>query len=123
MNTGQAPGWQPQGSGIPWGDASGVRFRSWLGVRDEEFYDPGLFAIAPMDFYLPGKGRTGDLPPRRHFAPRWHPRILAGMPGVALRVLIGAYAQRCYLAARNTWFEAEVVLASARRVPLALGHG
>ncbi|HEY3470177.1 MAG TPA: uracil-DNA glycosylase family protein, partial [Amycolatopsis sp.] len=49
---------------------------------------------------FPGKGKTGDLPPRRDFAPRWHPRILAGMPDVTLRVLIGAYAQRFYLAGR-----------------------
>jgi uracil-DNA glycosylase len=97
---GQAPGWRAQESGIPWDDASGVRLRSWLGVRDDEFYDPELFAIVPMDFYFPGKGKTGDLPPRRDFAPRWHPRILAGMPDATLRVLIGAYAQRFYLAGR-----------------------
>lgn len=97
---GQAPGRRAQESGVPWDDASGVRLRSWLGVREEEFYNPALFAIVPMDFYFPGKGKTGDLPPRRDFAPRWHPRIFAGMPDITLRVLIGAYAQRFYLAGR-----------------------
>ncbi|MFF4597369.1 uracil-DNA glycosylase family protein [Amycolatopsis sp. CA-161197] len=97
---GQAPGRLAQESGIPWDDASGARLRSWLGVRDEQFYDPALFAIVPMDFYFPGKGKTGDLPPRKDFAPRWHPRILAGMPDITLRVLIGTYAQRFYLAGR-----------------------
>ncbi|QRP48595.1 uracil-DNA glycosylase family protein [Amycolatopsis sp. FDAARGOS 1241] len=97
---GQAPGWRAQESGIPWDDASGVRLRAWLGVRDEQFYDPALFAIVPMDFYFPGKGKTGDLPPRKDFAPRWHPRIFSAMPNITLRVLIGAYAQRFYLAGR-----------------------
>ncbi|MEV6900051.1 uracil-DNA glycosylase family protein [Amycolatopsis sp. NPDC051372] len=98
---GQAPGRRAQESGIPWDDASGVRLRSWLGVRDEEFYDPSLFAIVPMDFYFPGKGKTGDLPPRKEFAPRWHPQILSRMPDVTLRVLIGAHAQRYYLKGRS----------------------
>lgn len=97
---GQAPGRRAQESGIPWDDASGLRLRSWLGVRDDEFYNAELFAIVPMDFYFPGKGVKGDLPPRRDFAPRWHPRIFAGMPDITLRVLIGAHAQRFYLSGR-----------------------
>lgn len=97
---GQAPGWRAQESGIPWDDASGMRLRSWLGVHDDEFYNPFLFAIVPMDFYFPGKGKTGDLPPRKDFASRWHPRILGGMPDITLRVLVGVHAQRFYLADR-----------------------
>lgn len=53
-----------------------------------------------MDFYYPGKGKSGDLPPRKAFAPKWHPRILARMPAVRLTVLIGKYAQEHYLADR-----------------------
>jgi uracil-DNA glycosylase len=94
---GQAPGRQAQASGIPWDDASGVRLREWLGVTDEQFYDPGQIALVPMDFYYPGRGKGGDLPPRPDFAPRWHPRILAGLPRVRLTVLIGTYALRYYL--------------------------
>ena len=42
----------------------------WLGVSEERFRDPDSFAILPMDFYYPGRGPSGDLPPRRGFAPR-----------------------------------------------------
>ena len=96
---GQAPGLKAQQSGIPWHDASGTRLRSWLGITDEQFYDPDLFAILPMDFYYPGKGTSGDLPPRREVAPRWHPRILAELPRARLKILIGGYAQKYYLGA------------------------
>lgn len=59
---GQAPGRRAQESGIPWDDASGVRLRSWLGVNDDEFYNPALFAIVPMDFYFPGRARRVTCP-------------------------------------------------------------
>ncbi|WP_405056789.1 uracil-DNA glycosylase family protein [Kribbella sp. NBC_01505] len=94
---GQAPGRRAQESGIPWDDPSGVRLRSWLGVDDEVFYDPASIALLPMDFYFPGKGSHGDLPPRKDFAPRWHPAILGQLPEVRLTVLIGSHAQAHYL--------------------------
>jgi uracil-DNA glycosylase len=95
---GQAPGRRAQESGIPWNDPSGVQLRNWLGLTDELFYDPTTVALLPMDFYYPGKGPHGDLPPRSGFADRWHPGILAELPELRLTVLIGAYAQRHYLA-------------------------
>ena len=55
-----------------------------------------------MDFYYPGKGPHGDLPPRREFAAHWHPRILQAMPSVGLTLLVGGYAQRHYLATRES---------------------
>lgn len=94
---GQAPGKRAQESGTPWDDASGVTLRRWLGVTDEQFYDADLFALIPMDFYYPGKGTSGDLPPRPDFAPRWHPRILSELPDLRLTILIGGYAQKYYL--------------------------
>lgn len=94
---GQAPGRVAQETGIPWNDPSGVRLRDWLGVSTEQFYDPNLVALLPMDFYYPGKGKSGDLPPRKDFASRWHPQILAEMPELRLTILIGAYALRQYL--------------------------
>jgi uracil-DNA glycosylase len=94
---GQAPGRQAQDSQIPWNDASGIKLRQWLGVTDAQFYDPDTIALLPMDFYYPGKGAHGDLPPRPAFASRWHQRILETMPGVRLTVLIGRYAQKHYL--------------------------
>ena len=51
----------------------------------------------PMDFYYPGKGKHGDLPPRKDFAPRWHPQLRAMMPHAQLTILVGAYAQKYYL--------------------------
>jgi uracil-DNA glycosylase len=97
---GQAPGRKAQESGVPWNDASGVRLRTWLGVDDTQFYDPDRFAIIPMDFYYPGKGVSGDLPPRKDFASLWHQRILAELPDLRLTVLVGGYAQKYYLAGR-----------------------
>jgi uracil-DNA glycosylase len=98
---GQAPGRLAQASGVPFDDASGVRLRDWLGVTDEQFYDPDLFAILPMDFFYPGKAVHGDLPPRPGFASRWHPRILAELPGIRLTLLIGDHAQKHYLKDRR----------------------
>ncbi|HUB93529.1 MAG TPA: uracil-DNA glycosylase family protein [Verrucomicrobiae bacterium] len=94
---GQAPGLKAQQSGIPWNDASGDKLRLWLGMSREKFYDSQLVSLLPMDFYYPGKGLHGDLPPRKGFAPLWHPQILAEMPDVRLFILIGSYAQRFYL--------------------------
>lgn len=96
---GQAPGRQAQETRIPWNDLSGVKLRQWLGVTDAQFYDPDTIALLPMDFYYPGKGAHGDLPPRPEFAPLWHPRILESMPALRLTVLIGSYAQKYYLGA------------------------
>lgn len=94
---GQAPGVRAQTSGVAWDDASGVRLMSWLGVTEAQFRDPSLFALVPMDFYYPGKGKSGDLPPRKDFAPLWHKRLLDLMPHVALIIVVGQYAQHYYL--------------------------
>jgi uracil-DNA glycosylase len=99
---GQAPGRKAQESGIPWNDASGARLIDWVGVDEATFRDPSRFALLPMDFYYPGKGPHGDLPPRRDFATRWHPRILQMMPHIQLTLLIGSYAQRHYLGTRES---------------------
>jgi uracil-DNA glycosylase len=98
---GQAPGRKAQEAGVAWRDASGEKLCNWLGVSDELFHDPNAFAIVPMDFYYPGKGRSGDLPPRPQFAAKWHPLLLNDMPDIRLTILIGAYAQKFYLAARR----------------------
>lgn len=94
---GQAPGSRAQESMKPWNDASGIMLRKWLGVSDEEFYDPNIIALIPMDFYYPGKAAHGDLPPRKGFAEKWHPKLFEAMPNVQLIILIGAYAQKYYL--------------------------
>lgn len=94
---GQAPGSKAQASLRPWNDASGITLRKWLGVTDEQFYNPDLFALIPMDFYYPGKAAHGDLPPRKGFAEKWHPKLLALMPKVELIIVIGSYSQKYYL--------------------------
>lgn len=94
---GQAPGIQAQMTMKCWNDKSGERLREWLGVTDDQFYQTEIFAILPMDFYYPGKGKTGDLPPRKNFADKWHSRILAALPNVKLIILVGSYAQKYYL--------------------------
>lgn len=94
---GQAPGTRVHASGIPWDDPSGDRLRGWLGLTPGEFYDPRKIAIVPMGLCYPGRGKSGDLPPRPECAPRWHPPILELLPNIETTLLIGQYAQRYYL--------------------------
>lgn len=94
---GQAPGTRVHASGIPWDDPSGDRLRDWMGVDKHQFYDERLFAIMPMGFCYPGKGKSGDLPPRPECAPLWHEKLLSRMPNIELTLLIGQYAQQYYL--------------------------
>ena len=94
---GQAPGTKVHKSGIPWDDASGKNLRNWLGVTSEEFYDTNNFGIAPMGFCYPGKGKSGDLPPRKECAPLWHQPIFSHLTDVKLTLLVGQYAQAYYL--------------------------
>lgn len=98
---GQAPGTKVHISGIPWDDRSGKELRSWLGVNDETFYSPEKFSIIPMGFCYPGKGKSGDLPPRKECAPLWHERTLARLQNIELTLLIGQYAQAYYLGNRR----------------------
>lgn len=94
---GQAPGVRAQETRLFWNDPSGDRLRAWMGVDRDTFYHSGMFAILPMDFYFPGKGKSGDLAPRRGFAEKWHPRILADLPDIQLTILVGQYATHHYL--------------------------
>lgn len=94
---GQAPGRIAQERKRFWDDPSGDRLRSWLGVDRDEFYNSNKIAILPMDFYFPGKGKGGDLPPRDDFASKWHPRLMQLMPNADLTILVGSYAVHYYL--------------------------
>ena len=94
---GQAPGIKAQESKIFFNDKSGVKLREWMGIDDEIFYKSGLISVVPMDFYYPGKGKSGDLPPRKDFAKKWHSKVLELMPNLELIVLVGKYAQDYYL--------------------------
>jgi len=94
---GQAPGIKVHESGVPWDDPSGRQLRRWLNVTDQEFYDETKFAIVPMGFCYPGKGISGDLPPRPECAREWHESLFRKMPNLDLVILIGIYAQKYYL--------------------------
>lgn len=94
---GQAPGIVAQQTRLSWNDRSGNRLREWLDIDRETFYYSGLIAILAMDFYYPGKGQSGDLPPRKGFAAKWHPILLQQMPHIELMILVGRYAQQYYL--------------------------
>lgn len=94
---GQAPGRKVHETGIPWNDQSGERLRQWLDIPADIFYDDQRVAIMPTAFCYPGKGKSGDLPPREECAPLWHPRLLQALPEVQLTLLIGRYAQEFVL--------------------------
>lgn len=98
---GQAPGTKVHATGIPWNDPSGDELRRWLGVDRETFYNPEIFGIMPMGFCYPGRGKGGDLPPRKECAPQWHESLISHMPKVKLILLIGSYAQAYYLKDRK----------------------
>lgn len=94
---GQAPGSIVHRTGVPWDDKSGENLRAWMGITNNEFYNTTNIGIVPMGFCYPGKGKTGDLPPRKECAPQWHHLIMAGLTEVQLTLLIGKYAQDYYL--------------------------
>lgn len=98
---GQAPGIRAQTSMLSWNDPSGDRLRQWMGVDRAVFYDPTRIALTAMDFYFPGSGKQGDLPPRTDFAALWHPLLYSLMPDIRLRILVGSYSQAYYLGKRR----------------------
>ncbi len=97
---GQAPGLAVHRTGVPWDDKSGENLRHWMGIDSQVFYDVTKIAIIPMGFCYPGKGKSGDLPPRKECAPLWHSPLLSLLHEVELTLLIGKYAQDYYL--KNT---------------------
>jgi uracil-DNA glycosylase len=94
---GQAPGARVHASGVPWQDDSGKRLREWAAIDEPDFYDPAKIALVPMGFCYPGKGKSGDLPPRPECAPLWHDRVLETLKSRRLILLVGSYAQAHYL--------------------------
>ncbi|CAG2146064.1 uracil-DNA glycosylase family protein [Cupriavidus numazuensis] len=121
---GQAPGRRVHDTGIPWNDPSGDLLRTWLQLTPDEFYDSSRVAIVPMGFCYPGKGQSGDLPPRPECAPLWHAQLLATMPHIRLTLLVGRYAQSYYLRGRTRPTLTDTVAAYADYLPqfLPLPH-
>ena len=93
---GQAPGRKVEESKIPFDDKSGEKLISWMGIDMKTFYSDKI-AILPMDFYYPGKGKTGDLPPRKFIAEEYHREILDELADIEMTLLIGKYSMDYYL--------------------------
>ena len=93
---GQAPGRKVEESKIPFDDKSGEKLISWMGIDRKTFYSDKI-AILPMDFYYPGKGKTGDLPPRKFIAGEYHREILDELTDIEMTLLIGKYSMDYYL--------------------------
>lgn len=93
---GQAPGKKVEESLIPFNDKSGDTLISWMGIDRDTFYSDKI-AILPMDFYYPGKAKTGDLPPRKFIANEYHESILNELKNIELTILIGKYSMDYYL--------------------------
>jgi len=93
---GQAPGKKVEESLIPFNDKSGDTLISWMGIDRDTFYSDKI-AILPMDFYYPGKGKTGDLPPRKFIAEEYHHEILDELTDIEMTLLIGKYSMDYYL--------------------------
>lgn len=106
---GQAPGRIAQEKRMYWDDPSGDRLRDWMGLDRETFYQSDKLAIVPLDFYFPGKGKSGDLPPRKGFAEKWHKPLLDLMPDLELFILVGSYAQKYYLCLTSKDKSTEVI--------------
>lgn len=106
---GQAPGIRAQESRLFWNDPSGDRLRDWLGIDRTTFYESNKISVLPLDFYFPGKGKSGDLPPRAGFAQKWHKALLEEMPEIELFILVGSYAIKYYLNLKSSAKTTEVI--------------
>ena len=106
---GQAPGIRAQESRLFWNDPSGDHLRDWLGIDRTTFYESNKISILPLDFYFPGKGKSGDLPPRAGFAQKWHKALLEEMPEIELFILVGSYAIKYYLNLKSSAKTTEVI--------------
>lgn len=98
---GQAPGRAVHETGVPWDDPSGKRLREWMGISSDDFYDESKVAIVPMGFCFPGTGPSGDLPPRRECSQLWHEKLLGQLGNINLTLVVGQYAQKYKLGAKN----------------------
>ena len=119
---GQAPGTLVHASGIPWNDASGMRLRGWLGMDRDAFYDESKVAIVPMGFCYPGRGTTGDLPPRPECAKTWHPRLNTRDYAPRVFPLPHPSPRNVAWFKHNPWFDAAVLPVLREQVAAALSR-
>lgn len=120
---GQAPGLRVHQAGVPFCDPSGDRLRAWMGVDETVFYDRSRIAIVPMAFCFPGYSNKGsDLPPPPICARTWHDRVMAALPKIALKLVIGGYAMKYHLGAKSPVTEAVAAWRSYGENTFVLPH-
>lgn len=103
---GQAPGMRVHEAGKPFFDRSGDRLRDWMGVASEEFYDLDRVACVPAAFCFPGySAKRADLPPPPICAQTWQDKVMAALPELQIRILVGAYAHRNHLGLKTSLTE------------------
>jgi uracil-DNA glycosylase len=108
---GQAPGVHVHTTSILWDDPSGERLRAWMGVDKDVLYDESRIAIIPVGYCYPGRGKGGDMPPRRECATLWLNHVLARLPRIEVTLLIGQHTQGHFLGSRRKPSLAETVKA------------
>ncbi|MEE1296373.1 MAG: uracil-DNA glycosylase family protein [Bifidobacterium sp.] len=106
---GQTPGDKAEEHHRVWDDRSGERLREWLDVDEDTFYNSGMFALLPLDFYFTGHDFHGAIDPRPDFAPKWFPEIIKTMPDIQLTILAGGDAIDYFLHPNYKEDETEVV--------------
>jgi uracil-DNA glycosylase len=73
-----------------------------MGIDASVFYDLARVAIVPMAFCFPGHdARRADLPPPPVCAATWRGPVMAALPGLRLRILLGGAAIRWHLGLRD----------------------
>lgn len=55
-----------------------------------------------MGFCYPGKGKSGDLPPRAECEPAWRKQLLSHLKHIEMTLLVGKYAQDSHLGTANS---------------------
>ena len=95
-----------------------------MGISAARFYDASQIAIIPMGYCYPGRGNSGDLPPRRECAALWLDHLLAKLPRIEFTLLVGLHSQRHFLGNRRKPSLTETVRAWREFVPeyLPLPH-
>lgn len=93
----QAPGTKVHKTCLPFNDPSGDLLRIWLNTDRDTFYNSKILNFMPMGFCYPGKAERGDLPPRPECAPAWHKKLMALLPNLKIKILIGSHAIHHYI--------------------------
>lgn len=70
--------------------------RQWLKLTEQQFYDAKEVAIVPMGFCYPGRGKSGDKPPRPECSARWMDTVLHYLKHVEFKIIVGGHAAKYF---------------------------